>query len=194
MGLAAEDRRQQILEGAFTCFAAKGYHNTTMDDIVAACGLSKGALYWYFKSKKELLLAVVDAWLEAADDAYHAAAARAGTPRDKLRAMGRVYGQALAADARRAAVAIEFWGLSGQDPEVRERLRQLYGRYRGMVEGILAEGVAAGQFRPLDARRIAGVLLAAYDGLCLQWWLDPAAVDWPEVADAVLDLLPEGGA
>ena len=40
-----EERRAQILQAALTCFARKGYHLTTMDDIVAESGLSKGSLY-----------------------------------------------------------------------------------------------------------------------------------------------------
>jgi len=57
--ITTAERRQQILSAAMNCFLAKGYHRATMDDIVAESGLSKGTLYWYFKSKKELFLALV---------------------------------------------------------------------------------------------------------------------------------------
>ena len=52
-----EERRAQILQAASTCFSRKGYHQTTMDDIVEEAGLSKGGVYWHFSSKKELFLA-----------------------------------------------------------------------------------------------------------------------------------------
>ena len=45
-------RKNQILEAAFKVFVNKGYSRTTMDDIVNSSGLSKGALYHYYKSKK----------------------------------------------------------------------------------------------------------------------------------------------
>lgn len=48
------ERRTQIIQAALVCFTRKGYNNTTMDDIVAESGLSKGTLYWYFESKDAL--------------------------------------------------------------------------------------------------------------------------------------------
>jgi AcrR family transcriptional regulator len=50
-----EVRRAQILNTAPTCFVRKGYHQTTMDDIVEEGGMSKGLLYWYFDSKRSSL-------------------------------------------------------------------------------------------------------------------------------------------
>ena len=47
-----EERRDQLIQAAITCFGEKGYYETSMDDIVREAGLSKGALYWYFKSKR----------------------------------------------------------------------------------------------------------------------------------------------
>jgi len=58
----AEERRSQILEAALRCFAHQGYHQTTMDDIVEESGLSKGTLYWYYESKKEIFLSVTENW------------------------------------------------------------------------------------------------------------------------------------
>jgi len=53
------DRKNQILEAAFKVFIDKGYSKTTMDDIVENSGLSKGALYHYYKSKKDLFLSLI---------------------------------------------------------------------------------------------------------------------------------------
>ena len=52
-------RRTQILEAAWTCFQKEGLHATTMDDIIRASRLSAGAVYSYFPSKDELILAAV---------------------------------------------------------------------------------------------------------------------------------------
>jgi len=48
------------LQAALACFAQKGYYQTSMDDIVAQSELSKGALYWHFKSKQELFVALIE--------------------------------------------------------------------------------------------------------------------------------------
>ncbi len=53
----AEVRRAQILDAAQRCFGAKGYHAATMDDLVRASGLSKGSLYWHFRSRSSMVAA-----------------------------------------------------------------------------------------------------------------------------------------
>ncbi|MCM2533186.1 TetR/AcrR family transcriptional regulator [Neobacillus pocheonensis] len=55
-----ERKRVTILESALKCFGEKGYHLTTMDDIVAYSKMSKGLLYNYFKSKEELYISLMD--------------------------------------------------------------------------------------------------------------------------------------
>tara|TARA_B100002052_G_C15492350_1_gene423448 strand:- start:234 stop:419 length:186 start_codon:yes stop_codon:yes gene_type:complete len=60
MGNDKQNRKNQILNAAFEVFVRKGYAKTTMDDIVVVSKLSKGALYHYYKSKKELFLGLID--------------------------------------------------------------------------------------------------------------------------------------
>jgi AcrR family transcriptional regulator len=55
-----EKKRLSILENAMKCFGDKGYHSTTMDDIVAYSNMSKGLIYNYFKSKEEIYISLMD--------------------------------------------------------------------------------------------------------------------------------------
>jgi AcrR family transcriptional regulator len=52
--------RERLLESAKTLFSQKGYYATSVEDIVASAGLSKGAFYFYFKSKEELFKSLVE--------------------------------------------------------------------------------------------------------------------------------------
>ena len=56
----AAARREQILTAAQKCFARKGFHSTSMNDVFAEAGLSAGAVYSYFKSKDEIIAAMAD--------------------------------------------------------------------------------------------------------------------------------------
>ncbi|HKC49666.1 MAG TPA: helix-turn-helix domain-containing protein, partial [Myxococcota bacterium] len=56
--------RDAILDAALRCFAKRGYHETSVDDIAARARLSKGAIYWHFAGKRELFLALIDRALE----------------------------------------------------------------------------------------------------------------------------------
>ena len=57
-----DQKKEQILASALTVMTNKGYFGSTMDDIVEESQMSKGAIYHYFKSKKEVYLAVIDYW------------------------------------------------------------------------------------------------------------------------------------
>ncbi|MBW2372794.1 MAG: helix-turn-helix transcriptional regulator, partial [Deltaproteobacteria bacterium] len=57
-----EARRAQILEAALRCFSEKGYHEATMDDLAREAGLSKGSLYWHFKSKAQVFAGLLAAY------------------------------------------------------------------------------------------------------------------------------------
>ena len=57
-----DQKKEQILSSALTVMTSKGYFGSTMDDIVKESKMSKGAIYHYFKSKKEVYLAVIDYW------------------------------------------------------------------------------------------------------------------------------------
>ena len=64
---APAERREQILAAALRCFAAKGLHAATMDDVARAAGLSKGAVYHHFRGKREIFLALADAYEQLVD-------------------------------------------------------------------------------------------------------------------------------
>ena len=57
----AEETRKQILEAALDVFSRKGYSRTTFVDIAEQIGLTKGAVYWHFKTKTDLLVALIEA-------------------------------------------------------------------------------------------------------------------------------------
>lgn len=57
-----KERRVQILQAAMTCFATKGYHSTTMKELVEKSQLSKGAIYHYFDSKESILVGLIEHW------------------------------------------------------------------------------------------------------------------------------------
>ena len=60
----SSERKIEILEAALTIFIRKGYSETRMDDIVQEIGLSKGALYHHFQSKRDLFIALIEHWMD----------------------------------------------------------------------------------------------------------------------------------
>jgi AcrR family transcriptional regulator len=77
-------RRQQILDAAATVFGGRGFHGARIDDIAASAGLSKGAIYWYFRSKEELAIALAERAIAREDRREAELLAEAGPLRDRL--------------------------------------------------------------------------------------------------------------
>ena len=81
-------KREHILESAMRCFAAKGYHASSIQEIAEEAGIAKGLVYFYFKSKEDLLLSALQHFYDKMGD--NLAVLRADgelPPRDRLHAM-----------------------------------------------------------------------------------------------------------
>jgi AcrR family transcriptional regulator len=173
---APEIRRAQILEAAQSCFGKTGYHKTTMDDIVRATGLSKGALYWHFKSKDEIFIALFDQFdreiFAAWDDLPDTSAM------ETLRLDAEIVLGALLRDRS----LVEMWSEFLKHPLARDRFALIYERSRERLAHTIQKGIEAREIAPCDALHAAATLTASIEGLLLQALADPgfdALAAWP---------------
>lgn len=165
------ERRRQILDAARACFVARGLHLTTMDDIIRASGLSAGAVYGYFASKDELILAAVAGGLEGLGARVAPILARRPPPAPEA-LLGEVAAaiDALAAegpDIRR--VAVLGWAEAQRDPRVRAAMAPAYAGFLAALTAVAAEWRAAGQVEPSAApEAVARAVLALALGYVAQ--------------------------
>jgi AcrR family transcriptional regulator len=185
------ERRAQIIEAALACFSRKGYHNTTMDDIVAESGLSKGSLYWYFESKDELFTsALTSVFVDVGQEAV-AALEQCTTASDRMRAIARA-----ATGFSRAAegffnLFLEFWASSPRREEASQLWVGLLAQYKDTVVGIIEQGVENGEFKPVDAEQLVWAMMAAYDGLAAYIMLMPG-LDLDRISHVFVETLLGG--
>ncbi|MEA5362346.1 TetR family transcriptional regulator C-terminal domain-containing protein [Amycolatopsis sp., V23-08] len=161
----AEERREQVLAKAIELFARDGVE-TSLRSIGESIGVSHAALRYYFPSRDDLLIAVYQAH-EAAEDEEDADSATAVLKRSAVR-------------NREVPGLVELYATLTTDalqpdrhPAVRDFVWQRFRRVRAQ----LAEMVREGQSTDVDADDAAALLVAASDGLQVQWLLDPEAVD-----------------
>ncbi|HEX7472760.1 MAG TPA: TetR/AcrR family transcriptional regulator [Candidatus Limnocylindrales bacterium] len=166
-----QEVRARIVRAANDVFGSLGYHRATMRDVVAASGLSVGAIYTYFGSKDELFLACCDLTADEVGGAIAARLAQGTTTRERLHIALGFYLDSLDGTAgvvADPAVLIHAWAEAEQEPAIREML----GRRREQISTIgrmlLAEGLAHGEvpaWADIDALAVAfGAML---DGLSL---------------------------
>ena len=151
-------KRHLILESAVKAFASRGFYGTSMDDIAEELHLTRGSLYYYFRDKEEILalchLAALDAVLEAAERVR-----AAGLPPDETLRLLVVEHVRIQVDKfHGTALALEFDAL---EPRARAAVVAARDRYEGALREILADGIAAGLFRPVDPKLAAFAIFGA---------------------------------
>jgi AcrR family transcriptional regulator len=187
----SKERRAQIIEAALNRFMRQGYNNTTMDDIVAESGLSKGTLYWYFDSKDDLFNAAMMSVLEDIGQEALENVSGCSTAADKLRATAR----AAVGVTRQAKglfnLFLEFWASSSRREEASQLWLDLLEEYKDFTAAIIEEGIEDGEFAPVEADHLVWAVLAAYDGLTAYITLKPD-LDLEKINTAFVDTLLEG--
>ncbi len=185
-------RREQILQAAIICFSRKGYHLTTMDDIVAESGMSKGSLYWHFKSKKDILLAVMNWYLGQLSEEMKVAIEQFPTAEGKLKVIFELFGESFIAEDALFSVFIDFYAETRHDEEVTAFFRQGLNPYIDYVAGIIQEGIDSGEFKPVDAQHMAVLLMSASEGLLLYKIILADEFEWDKMSQLFSDTLLAG--
>lgn len=179
-GERGEARRAQILEAAAVVFGRQGYHGARMDDIVRQSGLSKGALYWYFKSKEELAVALVHQMLDAEAHGLDALVVGEAPAIERLETLARSFAREMSKAPERAPLALELLSLAQHIPEIKACYAGHHERYLEQMRGMLGQLAAPGEDtdRRVDAAALA--LAGVVDGLVMRWSLAPSGFDLEE--------------
>ncbi|MBI1255935.1 MAG: TetR family transcriptional regulator [Chloroflexi bacterium] len=156
--------RQQILLAAIKLLGMKGYANLSMNDIVAESGVSKGGVYWHFKNKDAIIAAVFDSFLEAQLEFVDAQLAGDDSAADKLR---RIFGIAQLADLTEIPPPLEFYAMAARDPALMAQMRGYVDAYGQRIVQVLEQGIAAGEFAPVDPTMTALNLMSFLEGVLL---------------------------
>ena len=177
-------RREQIVRATIRCLARDGYAGLTMKRVAAEAEVSQGILHYYFRDKAAMLAAAA---LRVTADLDRRVATEARAARDargRLRAVIRACLRTAVDDRDFWTVFIEFWGEAFHDRRLAAVNRRAYVRARRLIGAGLAQGIALGQFRPVDVEEAAAVTLALLDGLALQLTFDRGLMTLPRAARA----------
>jgi AcrR family transcriptional regulator len=188
----SEETRTHLLEAAVRLFARQGYEASSVAEICAAAGVSKGAFYHHFESKQALFLALLDEWLSRLDAAFSSVRqANTPVPQAVVR-MADMAGGMLASSGVQLSIMLEFWMQAYRDPQVWNAAAAPYHRYQQYFAGLIEEGVRQGTLRPVDPQLAARLLVSLSMGMLLQAVFDPKATDWTQEARNTLQLLMDG--
>ncbi|MFZ5724713.1 MAG: TetR/AcrR family transcriptional regulator [Pseudomonadota bacterium] len=191
---AAAATRARILEAAGRVFARKGFQAASLDEVARDIGLTKGAIYWHFRSKSDLFFALLDHKFQQntapVPDELRAAASTAD-PRQALTMLLKANFARLRAEPDWPRLYLEFIA-QARDDDVRARLTQFHEASLALIATYVTAMQDAGLApRDRDPHTAALFWCALFDGLLLAWIVDPAT-DLDAQVERIIDLLWQG--
>lgn len=148
----AEQTRLRILGKAREVFSRRGYFQASMEEICSTAGVSKGSVYYHFKSKQDLFLAILEQYSDDWLAKWEEKSAAIGNAREGLLALAAYFASDV--DSPLMNAATEFAGSESADPEIREKLFQLNVRYIPIVGELVEKGIQSGEFRDGNLERL----------------------------------------
>jgi len=163
-------RRQQILDAARRCFVRDGFHNTSMQDVIAEGGFSVGAVYRYFKSKNELITSIAEEVIGAAAEMFAGLATHEPplSPAEAIEHAVDFVDRQTGPDGI-FRLALQVWAEAMRDPALAEFVGAKYAQMRGHFVVLARRAQEAGKL-PADAdpESVGAVLFGTIPGYALQ--------------------------
>ena len=184
--------REQLLDAAECVFRRRGIARSSLAEVAAAAGVTRGAVYWHFRDKADLCAAMCErARLPMEIMLSDAGAAMHDDPLGTLQMLAVTALTRLASDQRSQAVFEVMLHESESAAEmapITERKQRERRHCLTHVESVLQQAVTAGQLpQDTDAPLAAQALHAYIGGLMNSWVLDPGAHDLARSAPALVD-------
>jgi len=159
------ERKQQILDAALKVFVNKGYSDTRMNDIVIGSGMSKGAIYHHYSSKRDLFLELIDFWEiycfpNILDKKYKNITA-AGTLREIVKDIINTFKK-----KKYVFLAeLEIWSLANHDKDVRDKTKNLYMNLLKLFSEIISKGIDSGEFKKVNINIASLSIMTSLQGV-----------------------------
>ncbi|WP_138962806.1 TetR/AcrR family transcriptional regulator [Streptomyces sp. YIM 121038] len=164
--LSVAERRVELLSATVGQIEERGVAAVRIADVAAALGVSNALVLYHFSTKDELVAAAFAHAAEGDLARLDQLLRRRTSALRRLRAAVRWY--APTGQAKGWRLWIEGWAAAGREPALREVARDLDRRWKAALAEVVAEGVAAGEFRCPDPMGAALRLTALLDGLAVQ--------------------------
>lgn len=173
---------------AIDCFARLGFQGTTIERIAREAGVTKGAVYYHFRDKDDLLFAAVTDRIGGFEGrVLEAVSGEADALTGLRRVVDACFFHATVSNHRRFIITLMIEALDVH-PRLSAEFRRILRRMRGFLAEVVRRGQAAGSFRPdVDPDVAAATLVGGIMGAEMQYYQDPERLDLRTVLDALVD-------
>ena len=187
------EARGELLSAALRVFARRGYGQAGVDEIAAEAGYSKGALYWHFSSKEELLMALLEERVDAPMREMVSLLESAPPERDVSVEASRNFAERLGRQRDAVLLEREYWSLAIRDPELRARYAERQTELRSALAAALTARVRhlGTPDVGMPVEDVARIVMSIAGGLAVDELVEPGSVR-PELLGETLALIYSG--
>src|SRR5580700_4333531 len=183
-----EVKREAVIRAAAREFNRRGYHNTSLDDIAARLEVTKPTIYYYVTSKEQLLFECFVAGVEQIRAAFREVRDLEVPARERLNAVLRHYGEAVASEFGWCMVRAEDQDLP---PAMSRHIKTLKSEIDHGIRRLIKEGVQDGSIQACDPKMTAFALAGALNWIA-HWYREDRSLTGAEIADAFVTIFEAG--
>ena len=169
-GEEKENRKEKIFDAAVRCFNEKGYHETTIDTIAAKAKISKGGVYYHFKSKKDLFLELFHYRVNKYFDQIKAYIKEEDNPETRLLMFIYKSSRILKQNEDFFKFCLEFLSMGVREREIRKVMTIFYKDSINTFKHLIEEGIKEGKFRAIDADKTARAVYFLFMGVFFTYY------------------------
>lgn len=163
----AEQTKHIIATKAKEVFIQKGYFQASMEDIRLHSGMSKGSIYYHFKSKEALFMYILELYVQDWITKWNQKSSGMKSAKEKLYLLAELFAMDFESPLVRATS--EFAGSESADPGIKEKLDELNKMYYPIVQEVIQEGINKKEFKDInitEASIISYGFLAGIGAIC----------------------------
>jgi AcrR family transcriptional regulator len=187
--------RERIVAKGIHLFLRTSFKATSIQNITDGLGITKGAFYWHFKSKDELLLTIIEKYdHELLERLYGHMDACEGDFIKRFREYHKYINEYAREHGELCVLFVTLAAeMAGSQTEAERKIKSVQKKYHKFIESLLTLGRSQGFFPPeYDVALNAHIIIAIHSGILLQWYMNRREVDGPSLARTYRDVILYG--
>lgn len=182
---------QAIKKAALKLFSEKGFYSTSTRELTEAAGVSKGTLYWHWKSKEEVAFSLVSDMLGDFLELIERARDEKGPVIERMERLAAAVADLYYKETDYLRLLWKFRADRHYifSPDYTEKVTSYYVRIRKGLESLVEQGMKSGEFRKVDSKQMAFIILGITEGLEVEWLENEAEFSMREALEVTMGML-----
>ncbi|WP_413721305.1 TetR/AcrR family transcriptional regulator [Sodalis sp. RH24] len=167
------DVAHALQDSALELFAKQNYSSVRIKDIAEATGLNSALIYYYFGSKENLFLKVIESTVEKAFEQFDSIKMNADNPKDVLFLWIQIHILQFYLLQKLAKISLDYAGTNGRTPDIDKAVKKFYEKESVILKNTIKDGIAAGVFREVNPVDMAMFISTFLDGVLFRTVMFP---------------------